>query len=97
MELLEHEKNSSRSMEQKNGKREIRMQIVIDIPDGLYARLENIENGSMSSKRILDCVRNGIPLPKGHGRIGDLDYILVWLIIKGIIDKDDFHFSGEIT
>lgn len=49
------------------------MKIVIDIPKSLYANLPKIVNGSIASKRILDCVKNGTPLPKGHGRLGDLD------------------------
>ena len=42
------------------------MKIVIDIPKSLYANLPKIVNGSIASKRILDCVKNGTPLPKGH-------------------------------
>lgn len=47
------------------------MQIVIDIPNSIYANLPKIVNGSIASKRILDCVKNGTPLPKGHGRLID--------------------------
>jgi hypothetical protein len=49
------------------------MQLVIEISDGLHNNLGTIKNGSIASKIILDCVRKGTPLPKGHGRIGDLD------------------------
>lgn len=49
------------------------MQIVIDIPNSIYANLPKIVNGSIASKRILDCVKNGTPLPKGHGRLIDAD------------------------
>lgn len=49
------------------------MQLVIEISDGLYNNLDTIKNGSIASKIILDCVRKGQVLPKGHGRIGDLD------------------------
>ena len=51
------------------------MQIVIDIPNSLYANLQKIERGSIASKRVLDCVRNGTPLPKGHGRLIDENQI----------------------
>lgn len=47
------------------------MQIVIDIPNSIYANLPKIVNGSIASKRILDCVKNGTPLPKGHGDLVD--------------------------
>ena len=49
------------------------MQLVIEISDGLYNNLDTIKNGSIASKIILDCVRKGQALPKGHGKIGDLD------------------------
>ena len=50
------------------------MEIVINIPDNYD--LSKIQNGSIASKIILDAVKNGIPLPKGHGRIGDLDKLI---------------------
>lgn len=49
------------------------MHIVIDIPKSLYANLAKIEHGTAAAKRILDCVKNGTPLPKGHGRLIDID------------------------
>ena len=45
------------------------MQIVIEIPDRLYDNLPKIHNGSMASKALLEYVKNGTPLPKGHGRL----------------------------
>lgn len=52
------------------------MQLVIEISDGLYNNLGTIKNGSIASKIILDCVRKGQVLPKGHGRIADVDKML---------------------
>ena len=46
------------------------MKIVIDIPD---YNLNNIQNGSITCGQILKAVKNGIPLPKGHGRLIDAD------------------------
>ena len=51
------------------------MQIVIDIPDRLYDTLPKIHNGSMASKTLLEFVKNGTPLPKGHGDLIDMDNI----------------------
>lgn len=51
------------------------MQLVIEISDGLYNNLDTIKNGSIASKIILDCVRKGQVLPKGHGRLIDVDEI----------------------
>lgn len=45
------------------------MKLVIEIPDG--CDVSKIQNGSIASKKIMDAVRNGIPLPKGHGDLVD--------------------------
>ena len=50
------------------------MQIVIEIPDNYD--IGKIENGSIASKIILNAVKNGTPLPKGHGRLIDADALL---------------------
>ena len=54
------------------------MKIVIDIPEKWYrwAKFNDIANGSMVSKGILDAVANGTPLPKGHGRLIDADDLI---------------------
>jgi len=56
------------------------MQVVINIDDEIYERLRNSEvlvSGLRSGKRFLSkvliAVANGVELPKGHGRLGDLD------------------------
>ena len=45
------------------------MQIVIDIHEKDY---QSMLNGYISYG-LLDAIKNGTPLPKGHGRLGDLD------------------------
>lgn len=54
------------------------MKIVIDIPDEIYERFgyEYSEQNKISNEVnevILDAFIDGTPLPKGHGRLGDLD------------------------
>ncbi len=51
------------------------MQVVIDIPDRIHYGIEKgiTVNGSEASQIVLDAVKNGTPLPKGHGKLGDLD------------------------
>jgi hypothetical protein len=65
------------------------MQIVIDIPKDDFEKIKNIsfvENtetmlhqssedrkGTMMLFRVMDAIKEGTPLPKGHGRLGDLD------------------------
>lgn len=52
------------------------MQIVIDMLDGLYNQISKIQNGSMAAGDLLNCIKNGIPLPEGHGDLIDRDEIL---------------------
>ena len=68
------------------------MQIVINIDDEDYDDItltgENIINlGVLLDLR--EAVRNGTPLPKGHGRIGDLDR-LYNVFDKNVVSADAF-------
>lgn len=68
------------------------MQIVIDIPDEEY---EDVKKASGCYYDFGKAIVNGTVLPKGHGRIGDLDQVLLWMIYtKGIIDNLE---CGEIA
>lgn len=56
------------------------MQIVIDIPEVFYEALrktDEIISGQRSGKTLMSVIYNavaqGIPLPKGHGRLIDAD------------------------
>ena len=50
------------------------MQIVIDIDDNLYTRLfDNGDEYVADMRRACVAIRNGTPLPKGHGRLIDAD------------------------
>lgn len=56
------------------------MQIVIDIDEDLYDTIKNLEvfiTTQRSGKRIINgsinAIKNGIRLPKGHGRLVDAD------------------------
>jgi methyl coenzyme M reductase subunit C-like uncharacterized protein (methanogenesis marker protein 7) len=48
------------------------MQIVIDIDDYVYKKLMN---KTICVADIVDAIKNGIPLPKGHGRLVDADVL----------------------
>ena len=68
------------------------MQIVIDIPEETYEYLKDYDTGITV---VDNAVINGIPLPKGHGRLID-EKILKQYIIKddceegcGYIDERD--------
>lgn len=56
------------------------MQIVIDISEDDYIK---VQDGRASVSMMRKAIRNGTPLPKGHGRLGDLD-ALEEEIINGI-------------
>lgn len=51
------------------------MKVIVDIPNWLYnAIMEHKE--PHYSKSLGEAVRDGTPLPKGHGKLGDLDSIM---------------------
>ena len=53
------------------------MEIVVKIPDDM---IKSLEQGSFGAKYniydLVGCLMNGTPLPKGHGRIADIDKVL---------------------
>ena len=61
------------------------MKVIIDIGENLYTRL--FDNGietSLEDRKVIDkAIRNGTPLPKGHGRLGDLDALAHQILWKG--------------
>ena len=61
------------------------MKIVIDITDEEY---EDVKKTGGCYYDFGKAIYYGTPLPKGHGRIGVLDQLLLWMIYKkGIIDE----------
>lgn len=49
------------------------MKIVIDIPDNSMDYIDNYEKGSLFDIVLTNAVKNGIQLPKNHGRLIDAD------------------------
>ena len=55
------------------------MQVVIDIDDDIARGIINEQGDAPRNivrsfqATIADAIKNGTPLPKGHGRLGDLD------------------------
>lgn len=64
------------------------MQIVIDIPNEKYERLPYIDQFSLR-----EYIENGTILPKGHGRLGDLDKI--WNKLKELEEYYQAKFLKE--
>ena len=49
------------------------MQIVIDIPDRIYKIVQNRTLNITDDEILENALKNGTPLPKGHGRLIDAD------------------------
>lgn len=58
------------------------MQVLIEIPDEEYKKISNSNPSYADDFSIYYAIRNGKPLPKGHGRLIDEK------IIIGMVDKD---------
>lgn len=48
-------------------------EIVIKIPDSIYQKVNDGEADEFTSAYVVGAVSDGIPLPKGHGRLIDAD------------------------
>lgn len=71
------------------------MQIVIDISEKEYTAIKRNEFGIFGG-HIYKAIRNGIPLPKGHGRLGDLDALHAEVSSWGMNDYEPSDFTYEI-
>ena len=49
------------------------MKMIIDIPDKYKDNYKTVYNGSRKADEILNAIKNGIVLPKEHGRLVDAD------------------------
>ena len=71
------------------------MQIVIDIPENLFNRINKANSISdiegIDIVNSINCIRNGTLLPKGHGRLKDADKISDRLEQL----RDDWNYYGS--
>ena len=74
------------------------MQIVIDLSEKYYNDICNNKTASnYSVLNALDGIRNGTPLPKGHGRLIDADALIFNAdYYEPLISKRDFDFAPTI-
>jgi len=75
------------------------MQIVIDIKDAIHRDCK--EFGSLTVKQVIEvekAIKNGIPLPEGHGRLIDATNLFKKLFInqKGEIVPDNDADNFEV-
>ena len=61
------------------------MKLVINIPDSLYLGIKKDEN-QIHRGRIYEIIKNGVPLPKGHGNLIDVNTL-----------REDFKASKKIS
>ena len=69
------------------------MKLIIDIPD---YDLDSVQNGSIACGQVLKAVKNGILLPKGHGRLVDENYIIAELVYRKHLLSDGVK-CGEVA
>lgn len=70
------------------------MQIVIDIPEKQYEYLSKIADAGQEPLGYFErVIMRGTPLPKGHGRLGDLDNI--WSELKELEEHYQAEFLKE--
>lgn len=69
------------------------MQVVIDIDERLYEIITNPKNlpTMYHASRCADAVRNGVPLPKGHGKLIDADELAKAMFYGYMCDKTKSH------
>ena len=70
------------------------MQIVINIPETEYDLIVNDEAWGLNV--LTRAIANGIPLPKGHGKLGDLDALREEISSWGMNDYEPSDFIDAI-
>ncbi len=82
------------------------MQIVIDIPESTYKVFKNLSKiiGVLVYEKdilmLIKAVKNGTPLPKGHGRLIDVDALPQEdkdITVKSILKPGTIACVGAIT
>ena len=70
------------------------MQLVIDIPEDAY---DFIKKTGYHTQSLYNAIKKGIPLPKGHGRLKDIDKIINDGRSKGFCDwYDEMKYAETI-
>jgi hypothetical protein len=76
------------------------MHIVIDIPDGCYDELNNGQFPVQDAYRLVAWIKDGIPLPKRHGRLIDADKLNrkkkhYFQTERGAFSKSDWFIKAD--
>ena len=70
------------------------VKLIIEIPDDLWSKSKNHLMEYDDACTLVDCFFDGTPLPKGHGRLCDIDAVLQCVEESGFQD-DDVKFQVE--
>lgn len=70
------------------------MKVVINIPEDMYKRYIALHMNGLGGKAE-GYIANGIPLPKNHGRLGDLSKVYVELNEAQIEGTEEYKGLGE--
>ena len=74
-----------------------KIQLVIEIDEEEYHEIK-IDNISYNSAlRGLKSIQRGTPLPKGHGRIGDIDELMDIIGLKDNEEYRAYNYGEVIT
>ena len=72
------------------------MQIVIELDENEFIEVSrDYYSGTPFENRIFYAVANGTPLPKGHGRLGDLDYLYKKFVANKCNDSRVLEFIKD--
>ena len=72
------------------------LELVIRIPQGLKKDFELEQWTALSCMEMKDALMKGTPLPKGHGKIGDLDALREEVSSWGMNDYEPSDFTDAI-
>lgn len=73
------------------------IELVIKIPEGLKSDFESEQWTALSCMEMKDALEKATPLPKGHGKLKDIDKIINDGISKGFCDwYDEMKYAPTI-
>lgn len=76
------------------------MKLIIDIPEEQYNLIKlsdkSVFADASSKECMLNSIKNGIPLPKGHGRLVDENYVIAELVYRKNLLADNVK-CGQVT
>ena len=67
------------------------VEVIIQIPKDEYNCIRNGQKTFNTELYLLNAVNAGTVLPKGHGRLFDMDKLLKQVEFKGFIQQDNTH------